>query len=172
MNRSEHLNRKKPKLEREEPFSRDELLDKLQHYCAYQDRCIFEVREKLSKLEADEEDSLFVIHSLKTGRFWDERRFAMNFVYSKWTMKKWGRLKIRKHLRAKKVAYHLWEEAFNQIDLDEYLETMAELGQRKWDLLTSGNEFARKKKVHDFLIGRGFEKSFVMEFIFKLSLGE
>lgn len=165
------MKRRKAKKEREEPYSRDELLDKLQHYCAYQDRCIFEIRDKLDKLEADEDDSDYVIYKLKEDRFWDEKRFAMNFVRSKWEIKNWGKIKIRKHLKAKRVASIYWDDAFAQIEEKEYLEIMGELGQRKWDQLPHiEKEFDRRKKVHDFLMGRGFEKFLVMDFIFTLKI--
>ncbi len=157
------------KKQREEPLTAEEVLEKLQHYCAYQDRCLYEIQQKLEKLEADAITQEAVIILLEEHRFWDEDRFALNFVRSKWEIKKWGKIKIRKHLRQKRVPEKHWKAAFAQIEEAHYLETIQDLAENKWRLsLLVEDVFKRKKKVHDFLIGRGYEKPLVMAAISRL----
>jgi regulatory protein len=57
-----------------------EALQKLQHYCAYQERSPFEVKRKLSLIKLPSKYHEEVIATLMEENFLDEYRFAEAFV--------------------------------------------------------------------------------------------
>jgi regulatory protein len=73
-----------------------EALLKLEHFCAYQERCHSEVVSKLYslKMTADEIDTIVV--QLIESNFLNESRFACSFARGKHRIKHWGRIRITK----------------------------------------------------------------------------
>ena len=60
-----------------------EALQKLQHYCAYQERSPFEVKRKLGLIKLPKERHEEVIATLMEENFLDEYRFAEAFTRGK-----------------------------------------------------------------------------------------
>jgi regulatory protein len=73
----------------------DDLIVKLESYCAYQERCLFEIQNKLNQLGATESESKKVIEHLEKFRFYDQKRFAQSFAQGKLRINKWGKAKIK-----------------------------------------------------------------------------
>ena len=75
---------------------------KIESWCAYQDRCTFEVVNKLTSFGLDESQiSSLIIHLTET-QFLNELRFTESFISGKIRIKKWGKIKIRMALHQKK----------------------------------------------------------------------
>src|SRR5690554_5143059 len=74
---------------------------KIAAYCAYQERCQKEVRDKLYGygLSADDVESLLTAMILEG--FVNEERYAQAFARGKFRLKKWGRVRIKKELKYK-----------------------------------------------------------------------
>ena len=77
---------------------------KLEAFCAYQERCQLEIEQKLYSWKFSDEQISQLIADLITNRFLDEERFASAFVSGKFRIKRWGRIKIKAHLKAKKIS--------------------------------------------------------------------
>ncbi len=138
-------------------LSREEALAKLQHYCAYQDRCHQEVRSKLLELEVYGDQLEEVMAQLIEEGFLNEERFARSFARGKFRMKQWGRTRIRRELKARQVSDYCIRKGLEEIDEAEYLETLKALLQKK--LESSGEEEPGKKKqkAARYALSRGFE---------------
>lgn len=138
-------------------LSREEALAKLQHYCAYQDRCHQEVRSKLLELEVYGDHLEEVMAQLIEEGFLNEERFARSFARGKFRMKQWGRARIRRELKARQVSDYCIRKGLEEIDEAEYLETLKALLQKK--LESSGEEEPgkRKQKAARYALSRGFE---------------
>lgn len=135
-------------------FNRD--LDKMRHYCGYQERCFYELREKAKKIELSFDDLERMIPILESEHFYSEARFAEQYAGGKFRMKKWGRYKIRKELRSKQVPKSLIDNAIDKIPEDAYLETLRELMKRK------NREYGNKPhqlyaKLYRFFTQKGYE---------------
>jgi len=74
-------------------------LEKLRRYCAYQDRCHQEVRQKLLSLKMYGDDLEEIITELINEDFLNEERYAQSFARGKFRMKKWGLLHQKRHGR-------------------------------------------------------------------------
>ena len=140
-------------------FSREQIIFKLEAFCAYQERCTQEVRTKLERLGADESLSIEVIKLLKENRFLDDRRFVEAYVQGKLRIKKWGRQKIKAALFQKRLDAKLIQEGiYAFISDEEYQLVMESLIERKnRELSSEKNAQIKKQKLMRFLLSRGFQ---------------
>lgn len=139
-----------------QPYSFLEAKQKIEAWCAYQDRCHKEVYNKLRTYGLDDEDTNALISHLIEYQFLDEQRYAESFVSGKYRIKKWGRIKIKAYLKQKNVPQVCINKALNTIDEDLYIENLKVLAERKWKE-KKGSEFEKKVKVQQFLSSRGYE---------------
>jgi len=145
-------------------FTPDQSLQKIKQYCAYQERCHKEVREKLhsfglNKTEVDE-----IISTLINENYLNEERFAIHYAGGKFRMKQWGKNKIKQALKMKQVSDYCIKKALKEIDEISYEKAFLKLSEQKLKALKSEkNIFVKKRKLQDFLLRRGFESDLVRE---------
>lgn len=144
-------------------MEKNEAFQKMARYCAYQERCSFEVNDKLSALGCSPELIEEVIEELQENNFLDDMRFALTFAESKFRLKRWGKVKIRHHLEHKGITELQIIKALNQIDEREYLEVFYTLIDEKKRKLNESNEYTLNYKIGQFLISRGFEGDLIWE---------
>jgi regulatory protein len=148
-------------------LTKEQALQKLKHYCAYQERCHSEVKEKLYKLGVWKKDHDEIISTLIEENYLNEERFAIAFAGGKWRVKQWGRVKIKYELKQKQVSEYCIKKAMKQIEEDEYLKVLNKLAKEKYAALKSEQYLVRKKKTMDHLIGKGYEIELVKQIMEK-----
>lgn len=137
---------------------------KIEAYCSYQDRCHYEVNQKLISWGLDQEDRDILVADLISNRFLDEERFAKSFVSGKFKIKKWGRIKIKMYLKQKFVTDYSIKQGFKEIDPDDYWDTLINLAHKKVkDLKSSDNVWQKRAKLTRFLNSRGFEGDLIRD---------
>jgi regulatory protein len=135
-----------------------ELICKLESYCAYQERCEFEIYSKLISLNAQEQEIKLVINHLIDAGFFNQNRFVDSFISGKLRSNKWGRLKIKAALIQKRVDKGLISIGLNKIDEKEYQTILKSLLSKKQkELEKEKDEWAKKQKLIRFLSSKGFE---------------
>lgn len=144
-------------------LTKEQALQKLKHYCAYQERCHSEVKEKLYSLGVWKKDHDEITATLIEENYLNEERFAMAFAGGKFRIKHWGRVKIKYELKQKQVSDYSIKKALKQIDEEEYMKLLNKLAKEKYAALKNEQYLIRKKKTMDYLIGRGFEGELVRE---------
>ena len=144
-----------------------EATEKIQHYCATQDRCQWEVERKLQEYGLDDyvKDSLLV--DLILEKFINEQRFAESFCRGKFRIKKWGRIKIKNELKKKNISENCIQIGLKQIESSEYSIVLENLYIKKKDTLKDKNQFTRKGKIVKYLLQKGFESNLIWELINK-----
>ena len=142
-------------------LTKEQALQKLKHYCAYQERCHSEVKEKLYNLGVWEKEHDEIISTLIEENYLNEERFAIAFAGGKWRGKHWGRVKIKYELKQKQVSEYCIKKAIKQIDEDEYMNVLKKMADERYASLKSDQYLVRKKKTMDFLVGRGFEMDLI-----------
>ena len=131
---------------------------KLEAWCAYQERCQFEVDQKLIGWKFGEEQRDQLIADLISNRFIDEERFACAFVSGKFRIKHWGRNKIRQHLKQKRISEYSIKKGMQEIDPDEYWETLQRLAERKMADRKSGeSNWQAMARTQRYLSAKGYE---------------
>ncbi|MGB3007304.1 MAG: regulatory protein RecX [Chitinophagaceae bacterium] len=142
-------------------LTKEQALQKLKQYCAYQERCHSEVVEKLYNLGVWKKEHDEIIATLIEENYLNEERFAIAFAGGKWRVKQWGRVKIKYDLKQKQVSDYCIKKALQQINEEEYLAVLKKLADEKYTSLKSEQYLIRKKKTMDFLIRKGFEMELV-----------
>lgn len=142
-------------------LTKEQALQKLKHYCAYQERSHSEVKEKLYDLGVWKKDHDDIIAALIEENYLNEERFAIAYAGGKFRMKQWGRVKIKYELKQKQVSDYCIKKAIKQIDEDEYLKTLQKLAKEKYAALKGEQYLIRKKKTTDYLMQKGFEMELI-----------
>ena len=144
-------------------YTVDEAQKKLEHYCAYQERCHKEVREKLKDMRMIPEAIDMIMVHLIEHNFLNEERFAQAFVRGKFRIKKWGRNRLVRELKFREISKYSIDKALKEIDLEDYHSTLDELTKKRIAQVNEKNIFKKKKKVADYLLYRGWESHLVYE---------
>ncbi len=147
-------------------FTPGQSLPKIKQYCAYQERCHSEVRNKLYSFGLNKEEVEEIISILITEDYLNEERFAIHFSGGKFRMKSWGKNKIKQALQFKKVSDYCIKKALKEIDNTEYEKAFQKLTEQKLKTLKGErNIFIKKRKLQNFLLQKGFENDLVREAI-------
>jgi regulatory protein len=146
-------------------LTKEQALQKLKHYCAYQERCHSEVTEKLYSLGIWKKEHDAIIAALIEEGYLNEERFAIAYCGGKFRIKKWGRVKIKHALKQKQVSEYSIKKALKQIDQAEYFDTLQKLAEKKYTSLKGEQYLVRRKKTIDHLVARGFESGLINEII-------
>jgi regulatory protein len=134
---------------------------KAANYCAYQERCYKEVEEKLAEWGIHGTDAGEILIKLSDQNYLNEERFAKAFAGGKFRVKKWGRSKIRMELKQRKISDYCINKGLAEIDEDIYLNTLTEIAREKWDATKQPNRIAKRYKVYQYLISRGYESDLI-----------
>jgi regulatory protein len=104
--------------------SKEEALQKAKHYCAYQERCHSEVKEKLYSLGMNKKEVDELLSELISDNYLNEERFAILFAGGKFRIKQWGRIKIKYALKQKQVSEYCIKKALAAIYERDYNKTL------------------------------------------------
>lgn len=145
---------------------------KLRHYCAYQERCHMEVREKCWQLGLRGDDIENAIAHLVEENFLNEERYAIAFAGGKFRMQQWGKKKISIALKQKQISAYCIKKALAVIPPDDYWNTLLALTEKKYQSLRSEQYLKRQYKTLQFLLQRGFEQELARESIEQIAKKE
>lgn len=134
---------------------------KIEQYCVYQDRCHFEVEEKLKSYGLIELSVDVIMESLIENKFLDEERFARSFTRGSYRHKKWGWNKIKMHLKNKRLTSYCIKKGKEEIILEEYLQMIEYELSKKWKSITGKSHYEKVNKLTRFGISRGYEYEFI-----------
>ncbi len=141
-------------------------IEKIKHYCAYQERCHSEVRQKLFDFGLTKGETDEILLYLIENNYLDEQRYAEQFAGGHFRRKKWGRIKIRYALRQKQISDPCIKKALQVIDEEDYMKTLQQLfGEKKNTLRSEKNHFIRKKKIRDHLLQKGYETGLIQDLL-------
>ena len=118
-----------------------------------------EIIVKLERKQFNQEAIETALNRLDELGLIDDRSFAMNYVGSRSRKKPLGRYKLRYELLQKGIAEEVIDEVLNEYDssahcLDAALKKLP---------FVKGDERYRRKKLHAFLMNRGFDSQTIRE---------
>lgn len=143
-------------------YTTEEALQKVKQYCAYQERCPSEVKEKLYSLGLYKKEVNELLSELISENYLNEERFAIQFAGGKFRIKQWGRIKIKYALKQKQVSEYCIKKALAAINDTDYRNTLQKLFNHKLKTLKGEkNIFIKKRKLQDHLMQKGFETEMV-----------
>ena len=153
-------------------LTKEQALQKLKQYCGYQERCHYEVQQKLWDLGVSRSLHDEIISNLIEEDYLNEERFARMFAGGKFRMKNWGKKKIEYALKDKKVSSYSINKGLKEIDDEAYLQLLEKLTEKKYESLRSEQHLARKKKTMDYLLQKGFEPDLISKAVNNLKSKE
>jgi regulatory protein len=136
----------------------NEILKRLEYFCAYQERCEFDVLEKIKKLGLQNpEKTEMLIKRLQKDGFLDQKRFVNSYITGKVSIKKWGVNKIRAGLVQKRIEPVIIARGIMEIDTGLYQENLQSLFEKKILALKDyKTDYQQKSKVIRYLSGKGY----------------
>ncbi len=151
------------------PLTVTEALEKLRTYCVYQERCHKEVKNKLYQLDMIPQAIEQIVGTLVAENYLNESRFAQQFAHGKFSIKHWGKIRITKELKARNISDYDIQKALKALDTDAYLTKIEAISEKKWVQLSQISVQAKKEKLYNYLVYRGWETALIYEQINRLS---
>jgi len=149
-------------------IGKEQAIQRIRHYCAYQERAQQEVRDKLYELGMTKDEVEEIMSDLIADNFLNEERFAVQFAGGHFRIKGWGKVKIQHALQQKRVSSYNIKIGLKAIDEDAYLKTLQQLATKKWNSLKGERGLSRMAKSYAFLHQRGFEPILYQPIVQKL----
>jgi|TARA_B100001939_G_scaffold178960_1_gene154275 regulatory protein len=145
-------------------LSKDEklILEKMRSYCMYQERCIQEVKKKLTRLQVIPKSKSKIINHLIDDDYLNEVRFTKSFIQGKLRIKKWGRIKLNYELKMRGVKKFIIDEEINKISKRDYYDYFNEFSINKIKTL-KGSKEQKKRSFINYFTYRGWENNLIYE---------
>jgi len=144
-------------------YSIKEAIHKIEHFCAYQERCHEEVVQKLRSMKMDPDEIDTILVHLISDNFLNESRFACSFARGKHRIKFWGKIRIVNELKFRKITQYNINLALKEISTEEYLSSFHTVAERQWETISETNNLKKRKKFCDYLLRKGFESNIIYE---------
>ena len=145
-------------------LSKDEklILEKMRSYCMYQERCIQEVKKKLTRSQVDPKTKSKIINHLIDDNYLNEVRFTKSFIQGKLRIKKWGIIKLNYELKIRGVKKFIIDQEINKISKQDYYDYFNEFSNNKIKTL-KGSKEQKKRSFINYFTYRGWENNLIYE---------
>jgi regulatory protein len=157
---------KKTKLHIE--LSEEQIIQKLENFCAYRERCESEIKQKMYTLQVPATDYETYINYLREHNFFNEDRFANSFAYGKNAIKKWGKKRIAMELQSKNIDAQKIQQSLQHIDEGMYLLKLEDILGKKIKTIKETDNFKKKQKLIQFAMQKGYEYEIISEVLKKI----
>ena len=135
---------------------------KIEHYCAYQERCHLEVTNKLNKLGVFGDELDEYICYLIDENFLSETRFCEAYVRGKFNNNNWGKVKLSRELKLRNISDWNISNALNQIKSEDYNKKLRKLCEKLVEI-SDKPEFELRNKVVKNLSYKGWEIDLIIK---------
>ncbi|MAB95009.1 MAG: recombinase RecX [Flavobacteriales bacterium] len=139
------------------------LIEQLKSYCAIQERCSNDIVTKMKSWRITNKNQNKILEILIQEDFINDKRYSKSFCRGKFRIKKWGKIKIVNELKRKNINSTTIISSLNEIsDMDYSKELDTQFNKKKQSINTL-NYYEKKKKIANYLIGKGYESNLVWE---------
>lgn len=154
--------------EPQKTLDKKEALQLLAAYCSREERCEFDVLQKMQTLQLPEILYNELLTYLREQKYVSNERYTRAFINDKIKFNKWGKNKIVFSLSQKKIPSGIIQEIIQEFDDQEYAN-LIESELRKKDTSTKANsDYEKKAKLYRFGISRGFESDLILNILSKM----
>jgi len=146
------------------------VLQKIQYFCSYQERCIRDVEEKLKDWAVQKKLIPSIISELQKEAYINEERFAKVYAGGKFRINKWGRQKIEFELKLKGISEEMIRKGIGEIDEADYQRVIRELIQKKLKEINPEKDSNIREKIITFANGKGYEIDLILTVLKELKI--
>ncbi|GAL73757.1 regulatory protein RecX [Nonlabens ulvanivorans] len=148
----------------QETFTVEQATRAIERYCVYQERCHKEVEDKLRKMGMIQLAIDEIIPHLIQHNFLNETRFSQSYARGKFRYKHWGRNRIIRELKLRKIGERNIKIALQEITPEEYEVSFDTLSRKRYEQLhNEKDKYRKRKKLADYLLYRGWEGDLVYD---------
>ena len=146
-------------------YTKEQALQKIKQYCAYQERSHSEAKEKLYSFGLHKTDVEQLLSNLIEEDYLNEERYATLFAGGHFRSKKWGRIKINAALQQKRVSAYNIRKGLLVIEEPAYRKCLLQLATVKWKSVKSDQWMNRMAKTTNYLLQKGYEANLIQDAI-------
>ncbi|MCK5775924.1 MAG: RecX family transcriptional regulator [Bacteroidales bacterium] len=140
-------------------------LAKMAKYCAYQERCHWEIERRFKEWNIDEDIWDDITADLIQQNFLSEERFAIAYVQGKVNIKKWGKTKIFYELKKRQISEYLINKSLAMIDEEKYILNLQEIITKKKLTIKGRTDYEREAKLTTYLFSRGYDIELIKDYL-------
>ena len=138
---------------------------KMAQLCSRSEQCSTDIRKKIVAYEIMDELVEEIISKLKVEKFLDDERYVKAYVFDKFKLNKWGKIKMRYYLKAKGLHDSVIEKALLEIKEDQYKKVLISTLKEKAKNVKSKNKFEKMGQIIRFAQSRGFEPEIIHRYL-------
>ena len=138
------------------------LKKKIEYFCAYQERCHYDVINKLNKLGVFGDQVDEYICYLIDENFLSETRYSEAYVRGKYNNNNWGRIKIIRELKSRNISEWNIDNALRQIDDTEYKKKLNQICEKQIQQINGTSSEVRNKIIRR-LTQKGWETDLIIK---------
>jgi regulatory protein len=102
-----------------------------------------------------------ILEILIQEQYVDEERYSRSFCRGKFSIKKWGKIKITNELKKRNISAVCITKGLEEINDFEYQKELESQLQKKRSVINEKNYFIRNKKIATYLMNKGYESDLV-----------
>lgn len=148
----------------------EEMLVRMAGLCANAEQCSADIREKVLKKGFSAEVADKIVDYLVSNKYIDDVRYARAFSADKVKFSGWGKLKVKMHLRVKKIPDAAIRDGLEYVSEEDYSESLRRSLKLKAKSLNL-NDVKDRQKLYRHLASRGFESQLIISEIRKYMSG-
>ena len=157
-------------IKRAKPIDSGMVLQKIQNFCSYQERCIRDTERKLKDWTVQKKLIPSIINKLQEEGYINEERFAKVYAGGKFRVNKWGRQKIGFELKLKGIPEAMIQIGLEEIDETDYLKVLRDLILKKRKLIKPEKDLNIREKIITFVNGKGYEMELILAALKELKI--
>jgi len=138
------------------------LKKKIEYFCAYQERCHYDVINKLNKLGVFGDQVDEYICYLIDENFLSETRYSEAYVRGKFNNNNWGRIKIIRELKSRNISQWNINNALGQIEDTEYEKKLDQICEKQIQQIDGTSSEVRNKIIRR-LTQKGWETDLIIK---------
>lgn len=142
-----------------------EILSRLERYCAYTERCEYDVVKKMREWKIPENLFPGAIEYLKEHRFIHQERYGHLYVNGKFKLKGWGKQKIKATLLSKNIDETIIASSLDEIEDEAYMNKLNLLLSSKLKSMKPEDSFTMKGKLYRYALQKGYESPLIMKWL-------
>ncbi len=140
-------------------------LARLTSLCATAEYCTADIRKKMQRWLLPDGAEDRIIQYLIKERYVDEARYARAFTRDKFRYNRWGWVRIKTALMQKGISDTYIEDAHEEIDEEDALDTLRQLIETKRKSVKGKSEYEINGKLIRFALSRGFQMDDIMRVV-------
>jgi regulatory protein len=145
----------------------DQILQKMMSICSRNEKCVYDIEQKLKRSDLSEDDKQKILSELQEGGFIDHDRYVEAFINDKLRFNHWGKRKIAYTLKNKQIDESLIQAKLDEINPEFYEEILNAELNKKLNVEHKNLEKREKEKIIRYLLQKGFEYGKIFDIIEK-----